>query len=42
VFDIPDYQVLTYTGALSLSAAKINGQLDGSGFTHLELDVAKQ
>ena len=41
-FDMPGYQAVTYTGALSQSAAKIIGQLDGSGFTHLELDVAKQ
>jgi hypothetical protein len=41
-FDLAGYQSLTYIGALSSTAAKINGQLDGSGFSHLELDVAKQ
>jgi hypothetical protein len=41
-FDIPGYQSLTYIGTLSQTVAKINGQLDGSGFSHLELDVEKK
>jgi hypothetical protein len=42
VFDMPGYVSLIYSGALSSTAAKINGQLNGSGFTNLEIDVAKQ
>jgi hypothetical protein len=41
-FDIPGYVALTYVGSLSVTAAKINAQLNGSGFTNLELDVEKK
>jgi hypothetical protein len=31
-----------YTGTMSQAAAKINGKLNGSGFTNLELDIQKR
>ncbi|MEO7085557.1 MAG: hypothetical protein ABI085_14725 [Gemmatimonadaceae bacterium] len=41
-FDMPGYESLTYIGTLSQTAAKIEGMLNGSGFTNLELDIAKK
>lgn len=39
---LPGLQDVSYKGTLSSSQAKILGQLNGSGFTNLELDVALQ
>jgi hypothetical protein len=36
---LPGLQDVSYKGAMSSSQAKIFGQLNGSGFNNLELDV---
>jgi hypothetical protein len=39
---IPQLADVSYKGTMSTTQAKIFGQLNGSGFTNLELDVHKQ
>ena len=36
------FESVNYTGTMSSTAAKINGRLNGSGLTNLEIDVAKK
>ncbi|HVX37937.1 MAG TPA: hypothetical protein VHB25_00090 [Gemmatimonadaceae bacterium] len=38
---IDQFQPVSYTGTMSQTQAKIVGYLDGSGFDHVEVDVAR-
>lgn len=38
----PDFPPVIYTGTMSTRSATIDGQLDGSGFSHLQLNISKR
>jgi len=40
--DMPGYESMTFNGVMSTTAARIDGALDGSGFTDLQISLNKK